>query len=480
MAEVSPAEDQNPQPENEALEFHTVNEAEEKSVELYTASKAVQPGTEELANKCHISKTSRPSKCEELCTDINNKDCISSKAMDGEHFQAGYNYVLVDEILQQDFQCSICHLIPSTPAKVSCCGNIFCYACITSHQSRQSNCPLCRESTFEFMIDKLQKRKIQALCVRCVNHEKGCEWTGGLREMQQHLQRVNTDDIKKCQYQLTTCKKCDKELMYKELSHHIDNVCEQRVVDCDYNNAGCNFKTTQANMLKHIREEAAAHLQLSLKQMRKDNQQHLQLSLNQMRKEYQDKYWITLVAFAIMAMFVLFLFGSLMFINSREREQIKILQVNVLQQKDDLSLAVNNLCLEFTDDSKRITEAIEILQNLIRLNERDQEREIAILQVEIANLRSTVNELRSELTDNSREFTTRMTENHEAIELQIIQNERDQKREISILQVEVANLRSTVNELSSGFTKYIDDTIKSAIKSVRNFFTPRIPWLASS
>ena len=90
-------------------------------MELYTDSKAVQPETEEHANKCHI-KASSPSKCEELCTDISNKDCISSKAMDGEHFQEGYNYVLVDESLQQDFQCSICHLIPSTPAKVSCCG----------------------------------------------------------------------------------------------------------------------------------------------------------------------------------------------------------------------------------------------------------------------------------------------------------------------------------------------------------------------
>ena len=386
------------------------------------------------------------------------------------------------------------------------------------------------------MIDKLQKRKIQALSVRCVNHEKGCEWTGELREMQQHLQRVNTDDIKKCQYQLTTCKKCDKELMYNELSHHMDNVCEQRIVDCDYDNAGCNFKTTQANMLKHIREEAATHLQLSLKQMRKDNQQHLQLSLKQikdnqqhlqlslkqMRKEYQDKYWITLVAFAIiMAMFVLLLFGSLIFINSREREHergIKILQVDVLQQKDDLSLAVNDLCLEFTDDSKRITEAIEILRNLISFNERDQEREIAILQDEIANLRSTMNELRSKFTDDSREFTTRITinreaiirlnerdkkreitilqvevanlrstvnelrseltrefttritKNHEAIELQISLNEKDQKREIEILRVEVSNLRSTVNELRSGFTKYIDD----AIKSVRTYFTPRV------
>ena len=69
------------------------------------------------------------------------------------------------------------------------------------------------------MIDKLQKRKIQALSVCCVNHEKGCEWTGELREMQQHLQG------ERCQYQLTTCKKCDKELMYKELSHHMHGQC---------------------------------------------------------------------------------------------------------------------------------------------------------------------------------------------------------------------------------------------------------------
>ena len=242
------------------------------------------PPPKELGTDASELNTPPPKELGTDASELNTEDSKTMESSTGEHSQEGYNYEMVDGSIQQDFQCSICHLIPSTPAKVSCCGNIFCYACITSHQSIQSECPLCRESTFEVMVDKLQKRKIQALRVHCVNHEKGCEWTGELREMQQHLQRVNTDDIKKCQYQLTTCKKCDKELMYKELSHHMDNVCEQRVVDCDYNNAGCNFKTAQANMSKHIHEEAAMHLQLSLKHMRKEN---------------QCKYWITVAIFVL-------------------------------------------------------------------------------------------------------------------------------------------------------------------------------------
>ena len=380
MADVSPFENQNPQQEDEAVEPYTDREVEDESVELYTDSEAVQVITEELGSTTN-GKASGPSKC---CPDASGVDAEDSKAVEsstGEYSQEGYNYAMVDVSLQQDFQCSICHLIPSAPAKVSCCGHIFCYACITSHQSRQSECPLCRKSTFEFMIDKLQKRKIQALSVRCVNHEKGCEWTGELREMQQHLQRVNTEGIKRCQYQLTTCKKCDKELIYNELSHHMDNVCEQRIVDCDYNNAGCNFKATQVNMLKHIHEEAAMHLQLSLKQLRKE------------RCRYQHKYWMALFAVAIMAIFVLVLFGSFMFIFSKR----------------------------MTEDH----EAIEHLQ--IGLNEKDLDREIEILQADVLQQK-----------------------------------------------IEVANLRFAVNDLRSGFTKYIDD----AIKSVKDFLIPR--FLSSS
>ena len=424
MAEVqvSPVEDQNTRPEDETVEFYTVNEAEEKPLELYTDSEAVQPGTEELAKKCHISKASGPS--EEICTNVNTEDCIS---------QEGYNYVIVDVSLQQDFQCSICHLIPSTPAKVSCCGNIFCYACITNHQSIQSECPLCRESTFEVMIDKLQKRKIQALHVHCVNVEKGCEWTGELREMQQHLQS------ERCRYQLTTCKKCDKELMYKELSHHMDNVCVQRVVDCDYDNAGCNFKTTQASMSKHIHEEVATHLQLSLKQLRKDN---------------QHKYLITFVAFAITGMAILVLFGSLVVINSRE----------LAKMRTENREAIDHLRISLKEHEREI-----------EISLKEHKREIEILQVSILQQKDdssfAVNDLRSGFTDDSRELTARTTENHEAIRnLQISLNKLDQGKEIAILQIEIANLRSTVDELRSGFTKYVDD----AIKSVWDFFTPRI------
>ena len=39
------------------------------------------------------------------------------------------------------------------------------------------------------------KRKLQALRVCCINHVKGCEWTGELREMQQHLQIACDKDL---------------------------------------------------------------------------------------------------------------------------------------------------------------------------------------------------------------------------------------------------------------------------------------------
>ena len=45
--------------------------------------------------------------------------------------EVGYHYELTNGKLPEGIEeCSICHLNPRLPAKVSCCGHIFCRFCI--------------------------------------------------------------------------------------------------------------------------------------------------------------------------------------------------------------------------------------------------------------------------------------------------------------------------------------------------------------
>lgn len=177
---------------------------------------------------------------------------------------------LVDTSLQEEYECPICNMIARKPAKVSCCGQIFCDACITT----QTKCPICRDAFEHCMVDKLLERKIRHLEVHCVNQEEGCGWTGELRDVAQHLQdptiyqqQSGTD---RCQYQLTTCKRCDQELLYIDVSHHTDSVCEHRVVSCEYEFAGCHFKCPEMNMPQHRQESTSMHLALVSKLVKEE------------------------------------------------------------------------------------------------------------------------------------------------------------------------------------------------------------------
>lgn len=84
----------------------------------------------------------------------------------------------MEENTPSECQCSICHSIPQKP---SCCGHAFCYSCVGA----QTVCPLCRDN-----LNKLLESKT---C--CPNLDKGCEWTGKLRAVDQHLHGTDSPSI---------------------------------------------------------------------------------------------------------------------------------------------------------------------------------------------------------------------------------------------------------------------------------------------
>ena len=129
-------------------------------------------------------------------------------------------------------KCPICfELLLESPNLVSCCGNHVCGACIKT-LGRQP-CPICKALIYERVLNKGHQRAVASLKVRCLNKEKGCQWTGEVKQVQSHLSQNDGN----CQYQLYDCKyKCGKNLFRSPLTDHENNGCVKRPIICRYCN----------------------------------------------------------------------------------------------------------------------------------------------------------------------------------------------------------------------------------------------------
>ena len=88
------------------------------------------------------------------------------------------------------FECPICLLVIRTPCQTEC-GHRFCRSCIEQVIRQGRGC--CPVDNIELTIDQLHEddfvmHEINLLTVRCRNREEfGCEWTGSLKDLTQHL-----------------------------------------------------------------------------------------------------------------------------------------------------------------------------------------------------------------------------------------------------------------------------------------------------
>ena len=118
---------------------------------------------------------------------------------------AGYECEFVGNpprVLQ--FQCFICLLALRDPYQATCCGKSFCKECIHRVKAANGACPTCREKDFPLFHDKGLQRILYNFRVYCTHKSEGCEWTGELRELDNHL---NLDppadkDLEGCPYTL--------------------------------------------------------------------------------------------------------------------------------------------------------------------------------------------------------------------------------------------------------------------------------------
>ena len=159
--------------------------------------------------------------------------------------------------------CPICLQVLRNPQQ-TICGHTFCEICLKKAQASQKQmCPECKKPKVSTFPHESLRRLLNDLQVQCTIHnEEGvCDWTGKLREVDNHLNLSPTSPDQL----LTGCKFVSLE--------------------CEFSYAGCEAQMTRKDMAIHMKEEQSYHMQLLADKVKKQARQIEKLTTKLQRKE---------------------------------------------------------------------------------------------------------------------------------------------------------------------------------------------------
>ena len=132
-----------------------------------------------------------------------------------------------------DHLCPIC-TEPLMEPYLTDCGHYLCYTCRGRLlASGTVQCPECREPDVlkNARLNKHLQRQVNGLKVRCQYHEIGCEWTGELLYLQEHLD----PEARRCGFIFLPCSLgCGERVASSEAKEHMMNNCSKRLCTCEY------------------------------------------------------------------------------------------------------------------------------------------------------------------------------------------------------------------------------------------------------
>ena len=225
------------------------------------------------------------------------------------------NFVLP---LSEEQTCPICQLALREP-QLTDCGHHYCEVCLRPLLgSKGLTCPICRTqlSGSKIYPNNALKRQILSLDIYCDQHEKGCEWKGELRDQETHKMKCQYVEVlcpngcketillidvreheEVCPRRIVSCCCCNLKMEYREFDTHLTQ-CEKYVVPCPYNcgceimrekldqhlgqqgscpnvpvecefkDAGCQFKANRIATEEHVSTGVVSHLGLVMSQLK--------------------------------------------------------------------------------------------------------------------------------------------------------------------------------------------------------------------
>uniref|UniRef100_A0A0G4IC22 RING-type domain-containing protein n=1 Tax=Chromera velia CCMP2878 TaxID=1169474 RepID=A0A0G4IC22_9ALVE len=178
--------------------------------------------------------------------------------------------------LAENVLCAICHDFLEDVVETNCQGrHVFCRPCIHRVLRRRQTCPTCRGVFSKLEVaNSMIRNLIEQIKWKCLNHEKGCSFTGTKKDLEKHLEeeceeqesecpfegctvmkrRTKMLDHKNtCRFRLVSCTHCTKQLPFNGMTAHLE-VCKRFPVDCP--NA-CGKKLPRGEIGKHQASECA-------------------------------------------------------------------------------------------------------------------------------------------------------------------------------------------------------------------------------
>ena len=168
----------------------------------------------------------------------------------------------LQEVLETE--CLICKQVLREPYQADCCGKSYCHQCIVGYKSTNQPCLECGSKAFTLFHNKGLQKTIYGLCVYCTYKNLGCEWTGELKELDDHLN------------------------VHPRATKALDG-CQFVIIDCPMSFAGCQVSLQRKDMQAHLTEmETSIDHQLrgaEIQHYTQDKIQHLEQQLQSIMEE---------------------------------------------------------------------------------------------------------------------------------------------------------------------------------------------------
>ena len=211
----------------------------------------------------------------------------------------------------EPYSCPLCEGI-LYESVIDKCGHSFCLECSNnllkeSQKCPFSNLPLSPPFAMNIVVNTVLEKQI----VFCRNKSLGCEWQGKLGDRKTHLnyeclkETINCEfapdckekdlrenilnHIKICPYRLIQCEYCDETMTFEnleyhnkicpnipvecsnkcgkkipmnKLKYHLEEECDNTVVECPFNLVGCEYYEIRLKLKPHLDKDLERHLRM--------------------------------------------------------------------------------------------------------------------------------------------------------------------------------------------------------------------------
>jgi len=128
-----------------------------------------------------------------------------------------------------DLLCQKCNYVAKEPQQFNCCGKLCCKSClagVTSYKSHYFGSTVkCKQEPLEYYFDQRSNDQIQKLKVKCINSNQSCEWTGDLKDLDDHRSQCPKEEIP-CIFSEVGC---ETRLLREDLDNHITQDQQQHL-----------------------------------------------------------------------------------------------------------------------------------------------------------------------------------------------------------------------------------------------------------